>query len=847
MSGINRFLSRREKHRKGTPQAQEKVKSPMPSTLPTPSSSSASSSYNYSGASTPHSFTHKRSFSSSCSLSSLSIAFPYPRGKGSPRLQPIGGLVQSTTANAGDGCLLQPRQTEGHLNGLFSDFEENIAEKDEEKTIKALSNRLSRLGITSFKDPDIEYVLNTNYAEGSSGKALDLLLLLEDSENCIVKDYNPDVKLLGAINRNGTTCYLDATLFAIFARLESFEAILYNTFNDEPRKRLSTLLRLWVNALRSGKLITTDITKQLQDALAQCGWAEAAEKRQQDASEAFSFITEKLELPMLTLKMDIFHQGKEDTSDDHKYVKERLLEVAIPEKPADGRPITLEVCLETYFNSRIEVRRFLERRATTASVRSRWSIDSNKGRALHIEAVEVDNSQPTTPSSIMPQSPLPPYSPIRASVSHPRAPSIIQEHYISEKDEMLELSLSDTEVEGRKGRPRHASFKKEILMPAWQFFSLIPWYTDALPDSDAQVAAHFSTKRPILGICLKRYSIQADGKAVRRGTYIDIPLEIALPHFIHDEPADDMGTTFGNFKLSLQSIVCHRGERVDSGHYVSLVRGQAPRASGIETSDTTFPEDRWMIFDDLARERIRYVDIQKALKEESPYLLFYQVQPIDGDPGNIEEGRNPPTYASTNIDYGDRGVCLSTKKSKGSLNGFVEEAVRTGTEEILPTEPLSRPSVSSERRSSIAFTDSGFTSPAKEGQAWDAAANGNVSGDTSLTVSRRPSKTSRRGSKSRPASQNGENRLSISFNRLAGKITKERPDSSIAVADPKDIEGPRPAVSAVSNATLAADAARLKKENKERSRSRHTSQHHHLHKDKGKNKAEKPDRECVVM
>ena len=102
-------------------------------------------------------------------------------------------------------------------------------------------------------------MLNTNYAEGDVVKAWDLLLLLEDSENFIVKDYNRNVKLLGAVNRHGTTCYLDATLFAIFARLESFEAILYNTFEDGPRKRLSTLLRLWVNALRTGKLITTDI------------------------------------------------------------------------------------------------------------------------------------------------------------------------------------------------------------------------------------------------------------------------------------------------------------------------------------------------------------------------------------------------------------------------------------------------------------------------------------------------------------------------------------------------------------------------------------------------------------
>ena len=94
----------------------------------------------------------------------------------------------------------------------------------------------------------------------------------------------------------------------------------------------------------------------MQDALAESGWQDAGRLRQQDTSEAFTFITEKLELPLLTLKVDIFHTGKEDVSGDHKFVNERLLDVAIPE-PVDGEEITLERCLEEYFNNRIEVKR----------------------------------------------------------------------------------------------------------------------------------------------------------------------------------------------------------------------------------------------------------------------------------------------------------------------------------------------------------------------------------------------------------------------------------------------------------------------------------------------------------
>lgn len=98
----------------------------------------------------------------------------------------------------------------------------------------------------------------------------------------------------------------------------------------------------------------------MQEALSECGWPEAANLCQQDASEAFTFVTEKLELPLLTLKMDIYHTGKEDVADDHKFINERLLEVAIPPEHEDGTAITLEECLEAYFNNKIEVKRYLQ-------------------------------------------------------------------------------------------------------------------------------------------------------------------------------------------------------------------------------------------------------------------------------------------------------------------------------------------------------------------------------------------------------------------------------------------------------------------------------------------------------
>ena len=91
--------------------------------------------------------------------------------------------------------------------------------------------------------------------------ALKLCLLLEDTYEGLLTPFDPSTKLLGAVNRENITCYLDALLFAMFARLDGFEAMLYNSLDDAPRKRLAGVLRLWVNLLRTGRLITVDVVR----------------------------------------------------------------------------------------------------------------------------------------------------------------------------------------------------------------------------------------------------------------------------------------------------------------------------------------------------------------------------------------------------------------------------------------------------------------------------------------------------------------------------------------------------------------------------------------------------------
>lgn len=168
------------------------------------------------------------------------------------------------------------------------------------------------------------------------------------------------------------------------------------------------------------------------------------------------------------------------------------------------------------------------------------------------------------------------------------------------------------------GRKRAMTLRKEILLPAWCFFSVLPFYTDSSPQpARSTFAEHFSTRRPVLGLCLKRYFWTKDGPQ-RDPRRVDIPLEIALPTFVtDDEMGEDDGTLYGNFKLVLQSAICHRGNSVHSGHYIALIRGE---------------EGKWLRFDDLAlTERVAAVDHKTAFEQESPYMLFYQVQPIEDD------------------------------------------------------------------------------------------------------------------------------------------------------------------------------------------------------------------------
>lgn len=145
---------------------------------------------------------------------------------------------------------------------LFShDESSKKLSKDEQQKVQDISLQLSRLGNNVVPESRIQYALRSKSAQGDVKEAMRLLLLYEDSIAGVLRRYDPRIKMLGAENWEKTTCWLDALLFAMFAQTDVFEAVLHKQYEDEERKQLVNSLRLWVNMLRSGKLIPIDLVR----------------------------------------------------------------------------------------------------------------------------------------------------------------------------------------------------------------------------------------------------------------------------------------------------------------------------------------------------------------------------------------------------------------------------------------------------------------------------------------------------------------------------------------------------------------------------------------------------------
>lgn len=219
---------------------------------------------------------------------------------------------------------------------------------------------------------------------------------------------------------------------------------------------------------------------------------------QQDTSEAFNFITETLELPLLSLKVDLFHHGKSDES-DHKVIYERLLNLAVPPDP-DGKGVRLEDCLEEYLNAQVDVLRdSLETKPTSTeapspSLKTTHSLDdkpvltespgSPKPTIRFVPDDDDVTSGSTTPKpdlsgfSASPRRATMPLTTgageVGSSSSSPtplrqRSATVIQRVLIDKSGRPTGETPAQSQQLQRKG----SVAVKAVTIPAWQFFRLM--------------------------------------------------------------------------------------------------------------------------------------------------------------------------------------------------------------------------------------------------------------------------------------------------------------------------------------------------------------------------------------
>jgi hypothetical protein len=405
------------------------------------------------------------------------------------------------------------------------------------------------------------------------------------------------------------------------------------------------------------------------------------------------------------------------------------------------------------------------------------------------------------------------------------------------------------------------------------------------------VARHFS-QRPVVGICLKRYMVDAKGVPKRQNTYIDIPDSLRLPHFIVDERHVEENGLSQEYKLVLQSVVCHRGDSVHSGHYISFCRVAPKLLTDNRRHDSDPPPDyeeaQWVKFDDLATEdRITPVDdIKQSLREEMPYLLFYQIVPIvevatsstDGtdaeppsydDPGaaalqlRISQVSDRPVISRQASSYFDN---LSTLPSTTPSVRFSSELERPTRRSLGDDDGF----LSVSRRGSVALESAG-PSPSitpLEGQSPSVTP---AEETTAQRFSRAAAKFRASGSKSRPPSQGGEGRISLTMSRLSGLVRTSReplreplrdntftdPDEEFEIITENGLSSPEGESEKDKDNTKDKEKESTKENTKEKEK-----EHGHkrerskgrINKGKAKDKTDKtgkagemPDRECVVQ
>lgn len=188
----------------------------------------------------------------------------------------------------------------------MSSKEKRTSEQDNK--ITQLSNYAHNNFSVNLDHEIFASILESNDWDSKQSMA-DLIDYEEASHGILVEPPSSiDKPLLGSENDGGTSCYIDALLFAMFISNTTFDPLLtYDIPSDQDEKiKLQTLMRLFVNKLRKGHFVNADYVHWLRKVMKEAKWSgqnEQGDWTQEDASELFMFITETFDLPYLPVSL----------------------------------------------------------------------------------------------------------------------------------------------------------------------------------------------------------------------------------------------------------------------------------------------------------------------------------------------------------------------------------------------------------------------------------------------------------------------------------------------------------------------------------------------------------------
>lgn len=261
---------------------------------------------------------------------------------------------------------------------------------------------------------------------------------------------------------------------------------------------------------------------------------------------------------------------------------------------------------------------------------------------------------------------------------------------------------------------------------------------------------------------------------------------------------------------------------------------------------------------------MEYVDIGQALKDEMPYLLFYQVQPTIESSPPPEETSLPPSYTDSGISMQYRSPSPELNLTAASVQTDYFHNSTSMAQVSSEIEKQSNPRrsmslVPDERRGSVTFTDASLTSTASSIVVVSAPGTPNEEPTTAQRMSRAAQRFTKSGSKSRPTSSSGENRISTTFVRTMNAMkSKEQLNKIAGYKDSVNYDGANDSQTGaiVEDASNTGTITRSKsKKGRQRSKSKgpngkkdpgHDHTYHHGQKLKGKGTGV-PDRECSIM